>query len=245
MGSLVRLIDIERSQFGIREDPIGSNKNPYSRALGRVPESWCADFQAWAFAKAGVKLPSTSASTINMATAFKKINRLYTSPKPGDLAFMGTSGSTGGIEHVGLVVSVNSSRSYCNTIDGNTTWPKAPAGTEREGIAVGPKVRYYGSEYIGLFHIIAFGRPTYDAPQAYKPPKGYSGSLVRILKRGNMGRDVKRVQKLVGVTADGEFGKITEAAVMRWQRHHGLTGRQVDGECGPQFCRKAHWKWAG
>jgi phage gp16-like protein len=50
------------------------------------------------------------------------------------------------------------------------------------------------------------------------------------LKRGSHGPYVQRVQRIVGVTADGIFGKGTKRAVKRWQRRHGLT---ADGIVGP------------
>src|SRR5690242_20677778 len=50
------------------------------------------------------------------------------------------------------------------------------------------------------------------------------------LKRGSHGPYVQRVQRIVGVTADGIFGKGTKRAVKRWQRRHGLT---ADGVVGP------------
>ena len=46
-------------------------------------------------------------------------------------------------------------------------------------------------------------------------------------KRG----DIRKLQRKVGVTADGVFGPATERAVKRWQRRHGLT---ADGIVGPQ-----------
>jgi peptidoglycan hydrolase-like protein with peptidoglycan-binding domain len=42
-------------------------------------------------------------------------------------------------------------------------------------------------------------------------------------------RGVKQIQREVGVTADGAFGKQTEAALIRWQQAHGLT---ADGRAG-------------
>ena len=46
-------------------------------------------------------------------------------------------------------------------------------------------------------------------------------------KRG----DIRKLQRVVGVTADGVFGPATERAVKRWQRRHGLV---ADGIVGPQ-----------
>jgi lysozyme family protein len=50
------------------------------------------------------------------------------------------------------------------------------------------------------------------------------------LKRGSHGPYVERVQRVVGVHADGIFGKGTRRAVKRFQRRHGLT---ADGIVGP------------
>lgn len=243
VGTLAQLIELEVSQFGLHEHPPGSNKNPYSKAEGRPPEFWCMDFQVWAFRKKHIILPSYSASTRVVATAFNKEGRYHlTSPKPGDLAFCGYYNGINNIEHVGLVRSVNASRVYCNTIDANTTIPNAPRGSERDGLGVAPKVRHWGGRLDGTFHIIGFGRPEYAVRKPYKAPAGYAGSLIRTIKKGCHGRDVKRVQKLVGVHQDGDFGANTLSAVKSWQHHHNLT---ADGEFGPRCCVKAHWKWNG
>jgi cell wall-associated NlpC family hydrolase len=53
----------------------------------------------------------------------------------------------------------------------------------------------------------------------------------RILRRGMTGPDVVRLQRALGVTADGIFGRNTERAVLAFQRSHGIL---VDGEVGPQ-----------
>lgn len=51
-----------------------------------------------------------------------------------------------------------------------------------------------------------------------------------LLKIGSRGELVKDVQEIVGVTADGIFGKGTDEAVKRWQTKNGLP---ADGLVGP------------
>ena len=51
------------------------------------------------------------------------------------------------------------------------------------------------------------------------------------LKRGSKGNEVKQVQNLLGITADGIFGKKTEAAVKAFQTANGL---KADGIVGRQ-----------
>jgi len=53
----------------------------------------------------------------------------------------------------------------------------------------------------------------------------------RILRRGATGPDVVRLQRALGINADGIFGRNTERAVLAFQRSHGIL---VDGEVGPQ-----------
>ena len=51
-----------------------------------------------------------------------------------------------------------------------------------------------------------------------------------ILKRGLKGAPVKRLQEKLGITADGDFGPGTEAALKAYQKENGLA---VDGIAGP------------
>jgi len=50
------------------------------------------------------------------------------------------------------------------------------------------------------------------------------------LRKGTKGNEVKELQKILGITSDGDFGKKTEAAVKKWQTENGLT---ADGIVGP------------
>src|SRR5215213_7764420 len=51
------------------------------------------------------------------------------------------------------------------------------------------------------------------------------------LKRGSHGPRVAKVQRWLGQTPDGIYGKSTKAAVKRWQKRHGL---HADGIVGPK-----------
>jgi hypothetical protein len=57
---------------------------------------------------------------------------------------------------------------------------------------------------------------------------------VTSIKRGDRGPAVAKVQRKLGIAADGVFGPQTERAVRRFQRRRGLT---VDGIVGPQTRR--------
>jgi Transglycosylase-like domain/Putative peptidoglycan binding domain len=60
---------------------------------------------------------------------------------------------------------------------------------------------------------------------------GASSSSEVVVKRGDRGDAVRRIQSALGVAADGVFGPQTERAVKRFQRSRGLV---VDGVVGPQ-----------
>ena len=60
---------------------------------------------------------------------------------------------------------------------------------------------------------------------------GASAAQVVVVKRGDRGDAVRKVQEALGVGVDGVFGPVTERAVKRFQRSHSLL---VDGIVGPQ-----------
>ena len=45
---------------------------------------------------------------------------------------------------------------------------------------------------------------------------------VMILKKGSQGEEVKKLQTLLGLTADGDFGNMTDEAVRQFQTNNGL-----------------------
>lgn len=50
-----------------------------------------------------------------------------------------------------------------------------------------------------------------------------------LLRRGSLGGEVERWQRLLGLPVDGEFGVTTEEATRRWQMEHGLAGDGIVG----------------
>lgn len=64
---------------------------------------------------------------------------------------------------------------------------------------------------------------------AKKTPKAPAGKKPW-LQVGSKGAEVKKVQEIVGATADGDYGPKTEQAVKNWQADHDL---HVDGIWGP------------
>jgi peptidoglycan hydrolase-like protein with peptidoglycan-binding domain len=60
---------------------------------------------------------------------------------------------------------------------------------------------------------------------------GASAASEVVVKRGDRGDAVRKIQSALGVGADGVFGPVTERAVKRFQRSKGLV---VDGIVGPQ-----------
>jgi putative chitinase len=60
-------------------------------------------------------------------------------------------------------------------------------------------------------------------------------AVTQVLRRGSKGDMVKKMQAKLGLTADGDFGPGTEAALKKWQTANGLT---ADGVAGPKTLAK-------
>jgi peptidoglycan hydrolase-like protein with peptidoglycan-binding domain len=66
-----------------------------------------------------------------------------------------------------------------------------------------------------------------------KPKPAYPNVLI---KEGSKGEYVKMVQRVVGVTPDGDFGAKTKAAVKTWQSKHGLSSDGIVGKIRGARC---------
>lgn len=64
------------------------------------------------------------------------------------------------------------------------------------------------------------------------PPRAV---ISQVLRKGSKGDAVKRIQRKLGIAADGDFGPATEAIVKRWQAANGLV---ADGVVGPNTLAK-------
>jgi hypothetical protein len=144
--------------IGTTEKPAGSNCNPFSHALGRPCERWCADFLAARAKALGLELPSYSASTRTMAAAFKFVERWHTTPLAGDFGFCDFPDNTSGVQHVAGIERVDPDGTIW-TIEANTS--SGVAGSQSNGGGVWRR-RRARSIFVG------FGRPGY----APAPPRG-------------------------------------------------------------------------
>jgi peptidoglycan hydrolase-like protein with peptidoglycan-binding domain len=89
-----------------------------------------------------------------------------------------------------------------------------------------------GAHLAGLLVLVAMviaAVPAFADPGA-TAAGGASASTEVIVKRGDRGAAVRRIQEELGISADGVFGEQTERAVKRFQRSHNLV---PDGIVGP------------
>jgi peptidoglycan hydrolase-like protein with peptidoglycan-binding domain len=74
------------------------------------------------------------------------------------------------------------------------------------------------------------------------PTELKSFDLTRLLKKGCKGNDVKELQKQIGTTADGIFGKNTKSKVISFQKSRGL---KADGVVGKDTAHALGWTFKG
>jgi hypothetical protein len=257
MGSIYAedVIKIALNEVGYKEGP-RENQNKYAAELDKVDYfvgcghknflPWCCVFTNWCLFKAsdsssasGKKWDAINfqyeSSTCNTSAVvkyykgfFKRKGKIYSSPKPGDIAFYGDS-------HVGLVISVSGSSMV--VVEGNT------------GNMVKKKTRPISDSG-------CFGRPSYDKKPSPTPPsptpdkKPYPGEWPKRPSRGyfqryDKGPEVVKLQKLLLWTkpgclprygADGEIGSETLQAVFDCQ---GIWGAKQDKFYGSESESKA------
>jgi peptidoglycan hydrolase-like protein with peptidoglycan-binding domain len=215
--------------LGTIEDPVGSNRQPFGQRYGMNGVAWCNIFvsEMGCQASGDYELLGKYAWTPACAQWWRQQGRFGSEPRPGAVVFFdwGQSRSIQAIDHVGLVVQPLGN-GLVRTIEGNSSVPGHSDGVwfhdRNPAFVVGYGYPAYGGEEVHVQTVVA---------DVGYHPYATAGSGSRILRILDAGDDVKELQRLLKVAADGYFGARTKNAVLAYQRAHHL---DVDGEVGPQ-----------
>ena len=152
--ALERIVALALSQVGITESPAGSNKTKYGVWYGMNGQPWCDIFISWLAEFSGcASIIGKFAYTPSHANFFKKLGRWHTTPQVGDIVFFDFPDSVMRIQHVGLVIGVESG--YIWTVEGNTS--SGTPGSQDNGGMVAKRHRPRNSSIVG------YGRPDYTS----------------------------------------------------------------------------------
>lgn len=229
MATAEKVLNVARSQLGVKENPPNSNNILYNTAyFGHVVSgkdyAWCMTFIWWVFKTAGASALFYGGGKTASCTAFmnwaKKTGRWVTSDfKPGDIVTFNFD-SDPAAEHCGIIE--RDFVSSISTIEGNTSM----YGSQDNGGEVCRKMR---SKKL----ILGAYRPAYEATSARKG--GFDLSKLNELRKGAKGDTIRALQILLNGygykcgTVDGDFGEKTALAVKAFQKANGLA---VDGIVG-------------
>jgi hypothetical protein len=242
-GSLEAIIEIAKKEIGTIEGP-KDNETKYGKWSGANFQPWCQSFVSWCAFTSGLnanKYPKT-ASTVAASDWFKKNNRWADArnddPTPGDWIFFDfPDDGVNRISHVGLCIK-NNGDGTIQVIEGNTSG--TAKGDQRNGGMCVEKTRAYVKNKKGIINaVVGWGRPVYageenlpllskggaaakpSAPTAEASPAPVKKEF-KPFKIGSKGESVKKVQELLGLKADGDFGPGTEKAVKAFQKKSSL-----------------------
>jgi hypothetical protein len=243
-GSLEAIIEIAKKEIGTIEGP-KDNETKYGKWTGANFLPWCQSFVSWAAFSAGLdpkKYPK-SASTVAAADWFKKNNRWADArnddPTAGDwIYFDFPDDGVNRISHVGLCIK-NNGDGTIQVIEGNTSG--TAKGDQRNGGMCVEKTRGYvkNNKKKLINAVVGWGRPVYageeNAPllskagEVSKPPAPLEKTTTAPAKKefkpfkvGSKGEAVKKIQELLNLNADGDFGPGTEKAVKAFQKKSSL-----------------------
>ena len=242
-GSLAAIIEIAKAEVGTIEGP-KDNETKYGKWTGANFQPWCQSFVSWTAFTSGLdpkKYPK-SASTVAAADWFKKNNRWADArnddPTPGDwIYFDFPDDGVNRISHVGLCIK-NNGDGTIQVIEGNTSG--TAKGDQRNGGMCVEKTRAYVKNKKGLLNaVVGWGRPVYVGEEnlallskgssvipaesvTNKPSAVVEKKEFKPFKVGSKGEAVSKVQALLGINADGDFGPGTEKAVKVFQKKSSL-----------------------
>ena len=241
-GSLQAIIEVAKAEVGTIEGP-KDNETKYGKWSGANFQPWCQSFVSWSAFTSGLdpkKYPKT-ASTVAAADWFKKNNRWADArnddPTPGDWIFFDfPDDGVNRISHVGLCIK-NNGDGTIQVIEGNTSGTSK--GDQRNGGMCVEKTRAYVKNKKGILNaVVGWGRPVYvgeenvallskagaSAPVSNTPAPIATAEKKEFkpFKVGSKGESVKKVQELLGINADGDFGPGTEKEVKKFQKASSL-----------------------
>jgi hypothetical protein len=247
-GSLEAIIEVAKKEIGTIEGP-KDNETKYGKWSGVNFQPWCQSFVSWCAFTSGLdakKYPKT-ASTVAAADWFKKNNRWADArnddPTPGDWIFFDfPDDGVNRISHVGLCIK-NNGDGTIQVIEGNTSGTSK--GDQRNGGMCVEKNRAYVKNKKGILNaVVGWGRPVYvgeenlallskggEVSQTSSAPASAPATPVKKefkpFKLGAKGDSVKKVQELLGIKADGDFGAGTEKAVKSFQKKVGISATGI------------------
>ena len=146
MSSAAKVLEVARSQIGVKENPSGSNKVKYNteyygRAVSGSGYAWCATYVWWVFKEAGCPelffggKKSAFCPTIADYYIGKKQTVAKSKGQPGDIVLFDWNQNNSS-DHIGIIEKKNSDGTY-TCIEGNTA-----VGNDSNGGKVMRRTRY-------------------------------------------------------------------------------------------------------
>ena len=269
--AIQKLLDCARAEIGYHES--GENLTKYAaqydydtRLYGfdMSGQPWCDYFVDWCFMKtfgfnAGslmtYQFSGCSGASCQASAGYYRANfAMINVPEPGDQIFFYVSG---GINHTGLVESVNENIGTVTTIEGNSSdsvrrntyplhdpkiagygrpdWQIAETIPESDDSGTGNESRDEGTAVPCSDTVIGMGNGS--GTKTDKGESAYVGEVGQTDKGenayvGEAGQTDKGENAFVcELTPDAEFGPLTKEAVFLFQKTHGM---ETDGEAGPE-----------
>lgn len=171
MATAKELLNIARAELGYKETPAGSNLNKYGKWYGLNGQPWCVIFVMWVFARAGVNLPTRTASCTTLRDAAIAAECWVTGDyRKGDIVIYDWHGNNTP-DHCGIVDEVEGAT--VAAIEGNTA-----VGNDSNGGAVMRRSR-------PLNQILGAVRPIYEVePMDNTPSPAHKEGVDWAVKNG-------------------------------------------------------------
>jgi peptidoglycan hydrolase-like protein with peptidoglycan-binding domain len=220
------------AQLGTTETPLGSNRTKYGVWYEMDGQPWCAMFVSYCFYHTGLPLPITTPKGFAYCPYgvqwFKLQNKLFHTPKVGDIVFYDWEGD-GISDHVGIVESVNNNGTI-TAIEGNTS----PSNNSNGGWVM--------RRNRSLNSVKGFGRPPYNGITTtfqVPPYPSWPGIYFTLTSPHTISNHVQKWQQqmihrgwdLSPDDASGVFGERSYEVLKEFQEEKGL---EFDGKLGPE-----------